>query len=230
MVFLQFVDRHEVIPFPLFETHVLCVSCHSPYVPTGAALTIGGNPLAEAVRNEFTSSMQKFVSQISQTIEQVTGDVHLVVPTVTIDNPREAARKPDVVSTLEQVAEKWVSTMMQVLTQESHKQLVGTGMVLSVFGLLYGCTCTLFLCCYEPMYLALIIYHTSVCMSCAGPISEINFWRSRNAALSGIFEQLQAVQVKKILSTLEEAGSDVMTVFKEQMLDLTKLYVEGPLF
>jgi hypothetical protein len=38
--------------------------------------------LSTTALNEFTSGMQKFVSQISHAIQQVTGDVHLTVPEV----------------------------------------------------------------------------------------------------------------------------------------------------
>jgi hypothetical protein len=56
--------------------------------------------------------------------------------------------------------------------------------------------------------------------------AEINYWRSRNASLSGLFEQLQTPNVKRLLATLDEAASDVLTLFKEQMAELTKVQRE----
>lgn len=66
-----------------------------------------------------------------------------------------------------------MNVIIQVVAQEQHKQLVGTG-----------------------------------------PISEINFWRSRNAALSCLYEQLQTEKVSKMIQTLEHAQSETIAVFK----------------
>jgi hypothetical protein len=65
--------------------------------------------------------------------------------------------------------------------------------------------------------------HASGYYWAVSPIAEINYWRSRNASLSGLFEQLQTPNVKRLLATLDEAASDVLTLFKEQMAELTKV-------
>lgn len=60
-----------------------------------------------------------------------------------------------------------------------------------------------------------------------GPVSEINFWRDRNAALSAIYEQLNMQYVKDIIKVMELADVPAMTDFKIQLQDLMKLYIEA---
>ena len=62
-----------------------------------------------------------------------------------------------------------------------------------------------------------------------GPLAEIDFWRERNAALSSLFEQLNLPNVRKMIEVLETApnvDTSVMSAFKVQFAELTKLYVE----
>lgn len=57
----------------------------------------------------------------------------------------------------------------------------------------------------------------------AGPISEINYWRNRNATMSALYEQLRTPNVRRVLGVLDESGSDVLTAFKEQVFECVKI-------
>jgi dynein heavy chain len=62
-----------------------------------------------------------------------------------------------------------------------------------------------------------------------GPLAEIDFWRDRNAALSSLFEQLNLPNVRRMIEVIESAtnvDASVMSGFKVQFAELTKLYVE----
>ncbi|KAJ3024564.1 UNVERIFIED_CONTAM: Dynein heavy chain 2, axonemal [Siphonaria sp. JEL0065] len=65
--------------------------------------------------------------------------------------------------------------------------------------------------------------HTSETTENSGPLEEIQFWRSRCDDLSGISEQLNRADLKKILSVLEFAKSSYL----EQFLRLSNLIKEG---
>jgi dynein heavy chain len=182
------VVAHKVVEMPAAPVAQDGEEAAQAPVEKAVVVTVGATPnLPETVLNEFTTNMQKFVSQISHAIQQVTGDIHLTVPDVPAHlSIREAAGDGELVHTLEIAVDSWTNVISSVLAQENHKQLVGTG-----------------------------------------PISEINYWRSRNASLSGLYEQLRTPAVKRLLATLEESASDALSSFKDQMIELTKLFEEA---
>lgn len=61
------------------------------------------------------------------------------------------------------------------------------------------------------------------------PLAEIEYWRERNASFSTLFEQLNLPQVKKIIAVLENEKGDTSMLpgFKDQMAELSKLYLES---
>eukprot|EP00965_Chrysotila_dentata_P013842 459070-Pleurochrysis_carterae.AAC.2 len=65
-----------------------------------------GNTDVEAMMDntEFVSNIQKFGSQITHAIQQVTGDLRLNMPQITIDDPAAAAEDYDIVMQLEGLA------------------------------------------------------------------------------------------------------------------------------
>ncbi|KAJ3206517.1 Dynein heavy chain 2, axonemal [Entophlyctis luteolus] len=65
--------------------------------------------------------------------------------------------------------------------------------------------------------------HTSESSENSGPLEEIQFWRSRCDDLSGISEQLNRADLKKILAVLELSKSSYL----EQFLRLSNLIKEG---
>jgi len=64
-----------------------------------------------------------------------------------------------------------------------------------------------------------------------GPLAEIDFWRSRSASLSTLYEQLHLPQVKKVIKVLEAASnkheSDAFREFDLQLKELSKLHIEA---
>ena len=59
------------------------------------------------------------------------------------------------------------------------------------------------------------------------PLSEIQFWRDRNAVLSGLYEQLQDPQVKAVIKISEIASLTSCDLFERHVAELLKLYVEA---
>ena len=64
-----------------------------------------------------------------------------------------------------------------------------------------------------------------------GPLAEIDYWRERGAALTGLFEQLNLPAVRKMIEVIEAAPKDkvvasVFTGFKHEFEELHKLYLE----
>lgn len=133
---------------------------------------------------ELLGNMQKYLGHIKQTMQQITGDISLPMPQITIESVAIAARDPDVIHTLEESIAEWSSTLSDVLQRESEKKPVGKG-----------------------------------------PMAEIDFWRSRSAVLSGLWEQLSMRSVTEMVEVLE-AGSDdrnLLSAYKSQLAELGKL-------
>jgi dynein axonemal heavy chain len=59
-----------------------------------------------------------------------------------------------------------------------------------------------------------------------GPMSEIQFWRERNAALSALYEQLHIGYIKDMIRVMEYANVD-MSGFEEHLKLLIAMYVEA---
>ena len=62
-----------------------------------------------------------------------------------------------------------------------------------------------------------------------GPLAEIDFWRERNAALSGIFEQLNSPHVRKMIEVIDKCSTDanLLIGFRSHFAELSKLYAEA---
>jgi dynein heavy chain len=58
-------------------------------------------------------------------------------------------------------------------------------------------------------------------------VSEINFWRDRNAALSALYEQLNMEHVHNMIEVMELAKVGSLETFKKHLSDLLKLYIEA---
>lgn len=58
----------------------------------------------------------------------------------------------------------------------------------------------------------------------AGPLIEIDFWRERNAVLSGLYEQLNLPHVKKMVAVVELASTDqnLLASYKTHFGELQK--------
>ncbi|XP_071880489.1 dynein axonemal heavy chain 10 isoform X1 [Anas platyrhynchos] len=60
-----------------------------------------------------------------------------------------------------------------------------------------------------------------------GPLAEIDFWRERHAALSGLTEQTKLPGVEKVLAILQEAESECSKDLQAVLSDLRKHHVEA---
>ena len=60
-----------------------------------------------------------------------------------------------------------------------------------------------------------------------GPLSEIEYWRDKNAALTTLYEQLQSEQVKMIIQVLDFHDANLLPNFKYQAGELSKFYLEA---
>uniref|UniRef100_A0A670KBP0 Dynein axonemal heavy chain 10 n=1 Tax=Podarcis muralis TaxID=64176 RepID=A0A670KBP0_PODMU len=62
-----------------------------------------------SLRNEFLMNMQKFLSHIQRTIQQIEGEIKLEMPTISLDGDvNDLANDRDVVDTLEALAANWL--------------------------------------------------------------------------------------------------------------------------
>ena len=72
-------------------------------------------------------NVQKFASHLHQTIQQVEGEVKLVVPTIDVTDPVEAARDSALVSQLEGVVEDWGRQITSTVEEQQKKTPQGNG-------------------------------------------------------------------------------------------------------
>lgn len=83
----------------------------------------------QALKSEFRSSMQKFSTQLADTIQRVHGEVSLHIPDVEIDDPDAVARegKRDILDKLETALEDWILTISSTLKTETSRTVDGKG-------------------------------------------------------------------------------------------------------
>jgi dynein heavy chain len=137
-------------------------------------------------QSEFVSNVQKFGSQITHAIQQLTGDVRLNVPQIEITDPVAAAGDEELVAVLEVSLEEWTPAIAAAVEAQMKKTPVGNG-----------------------------------------PLAEIEFWRSRSAALSTLCEQLNTPNSRRMLEVLERCDSQLLPGFLFQFGELEKRYVEA---
>ncbi|KAJ0394425.1 hypothetical protein P43SY_010922 [Pythium insidiosum] len=77
--------------------------------------------IIDAVRNEFKSNLVKFASQITNAIQQIQGDIHLIIPDVVITKPESHLDDYELINTLEQAIEEWSKSIASVVDQEARK-------------------------------------------------------------------------------------------------------------
>lgn len=80
------------------------------------------------LRDELLISVQKFASQIQQTIQQIEGDVKLVMPDIDVlADPQKLARDQQLVSQLEKVVDSWTKVISTTLEEQFTKYPQGNG-------------------------------------------------------------------------------------------------------
>lgn len=82
--------------------------------------------VGDSLRSEFRANMHKFESQVSHTMHQVKGDVHLSIPNINMDDP-EIGNDFEAVSMLEAAMEDWSRLIASVVEAESPKRVKGRG-------------------------------------------------------------------------------------------------------
>uniref|UniRef100_A0A383W4S5 Dynein-1, subspecies f n=1 Tax=Tetradesmus obliquus TaxID=3088 RepID=A0A383W4S5_TETOB len=108
----------------------------SKQVGTADPAGVGALPLGTAAGSAGTSSgrprellgnMQKYLAHIKHALQQLTGDVALPMPAVTITSVAAACKDPDVIHTFEETVAEWSSTLSDVMQRESEKRPQGKG-------------------------------------------------------------------------------------------------------
>jgi dynein heavy chain len=77
--------------------------------------------VSDSVKGEFKSSLHRFCTVITHTIQQLSGDVRLAVPAVTIDDPHAAAGDEEVKAILVDAVEEWTNTITAVVAAASER-------------------------------------------------------------------------------------------------------------
>ena len=79
-----------------------CVWCQ---VPADSDKDLAG--VSETIKGDFKSSLQRFGTHIAHVLQQIGGDVHLVVPDIVIDDPAVAGEDFEIVEALETALDSW---------------------------------------------------------------------------------------------------------------------------
>ncbi|CAM9474002.1 unnamed protein product, partial [Phaeothamnion confervicola] len=95
-------------------------------VAGSAAAAATGTATAATVRGEFRAQLQRFERQVSHAMQQVKGDVHLVVPGLDISDP-DIGNDYEAVQQLEAAMEEWTRLIAGVVEAENGKRAVGRG-------------------------------------------------------------------------------------------------------
>ena len=95
------------------------------FVPLVSAPSATSAPSAKS--NEFKANVQKFESQISHAILQVSGDVKLDIPDVEINDPHEHIEDYALIGKLETALDGWSKLVANVVEQENNKRPKGKG-------------------------------------------------------------------------------------------------------
>jgi len=109
----------------IHEVYLPMLSASSA-TPAAAEPSAAGTPSAEA-SSEFVGNLQKFGSQISHAIQQVSGDFRLTMPPLVIEDPAVACEDYEVVMQLEAALEDWTPAIASALETQLAKQPVGKG-------------------------------------------------------------------------------------------------------
>jgi dynein heavy chain len=67
------------------------------FIPLFSASTGAGDGFADNLRNELVGNVSKFSSQVSHTLQQLTGDITLNVPNIIIESVETAIEDYDII-------------------------------------------------------------------------------------------------------------------------------------
>ncbi|KAI8814786.1 dynein heavy chain and region D6 of dynein motor-domain-containing protein [Cladochytrium replicatum] len=99
--------------------------------PTDSNMTSSAESEADNLKAELITSVQKFVTQVAHTAQQVTGQTKLKIPEelhgLSGGSVEEAAGDPVLVRVLEGLAEEWIETIIAAIAAEARKTPLGNG-------------------------------------------------------------------------------------------------------
>lgn len=110
---------------PLLLQQVGVHSTTSGLLESGGRRSTGGG--GSHMSRELLNNMQKYMGQVSQTMQHLTGDIELEVPAIAVSSVSAAAADMDLVHTLEEVVARWSAKLSEAMQRESEKKPVGKG-------------------------------------------------------------------------------------------------------
>ena len=107
-------------------------SIYMPMISKGGANAKSGGGLlgagsGAAPTQELVSNMQKFASQVSHAVQQLSGDITLNIPDIIIEDADKSAEDVDVVMQLETAMSDWIGVLVNAIAREAEKTPTGTG-------------------------------------------------------------------------------------------------------
>lgn len=144
---------------------------------------------------------------------QVKGSIHLEMPDVEIDEEsiKEVSDDFEQVSEIEKAVDEWCKQISTIIEQVGCSWL--TTLTYSVTPLISR----------RHLY----IQEGQKTQEGRGPLAEIEFWRARNTALSGIYEQISMPHAQLLIQVLQKAETPNLPVFTYQFAELSKLHAEA---
>jgi dynein heavy chain len=139
-------------------------------------------------RAETRLHLEKFVKQISNTMQQAYGTVTIEMPDIPNISKHEMAKRPEVMNTIQKTVDQWAQTIATTIENENTKKREGNT-----------------------------------------ALDEIEYWRSRSATFSTLYQQLSLPEVKDIVTLNEELNPEATSVesYKKQMLNFTKAHAQA---
>jgi dynein heavy chain len=88
---------------------------------------LGSSGSSSGRSRELLGSMHKYLAHVKQALQQLTGDVLLPMPSISIGSVAAASSDPDAIHTLEEMVADWSSTLSDVMQRESKNKPQGQG-------------------------------------------------------------------------------------------------------
>jgi len=74
---------------------------------------------------QWVGNVSKFSSQVSHTLQQLTGDITLNVPNIVIESVAQAMEDYDVIVALENAVQEWAAVLTSAIKREMEKTATG---------------------------------------------------------------------------------------------------------
>ncbi len=136
------------------------------------------------MKKEFTGHLQKFLASLTEVANQARGKTVLYIPNEDLSDLERAVNEKDLVQRLDGTF-CYISLTLQAILIHWTRQIKEV----------------------------ITNQDNAELSENAGPLAEIAFWRSRTVDLSGIKDQLERPEVKRIQNVLEFAKSSYLPPF-----------------